>query len=116
VEDKVDAHAGESETSNTLISRPDLVHLDRAKEESGSDRNRLHLPRGLYTGIWWYAKFPDHYAGQAELASKELGEFDMKGWVDQLVESIRAVKADDESLRLQREFFEKASHPLDTKQ
>jgi creatinine amidohydrolase len=116
VEDKVDAHAGESETSNTLVSRPDLVHLDRAKEESGADRNRLHLPRGLYTGIWWYAKFPDHYAGQAELATKELGEFEMKAWVDQLVESIRAVKADDESLRLQREFYEKASHPLDTKQ
>jgi creatinine amidohydrolase len=116
VEDKVDSHAGESETSHTLISRPDLVHMDRAKDESGADRDRLHLPRNLYTGIWWYAKFPDHYAGQGELATKELGEFDMKAWVSQIAESIRAVKADDESLRLQKEFFEKTSHPLDTKQ
>lgn len=116
VKDKVDAHAGESETSDTLIARPDLVHMDRARDESGADRDRLKLPRGLYTGIWWYAKFPDHYAGKGELATKELGEFDMKAWVNQIAESIRAVKADDESLRLQKEFFEKASHPLDTKQ
>lgn len=116
VEDKVDSHAGESETSQTLISRPDLVHMDRARDESGADRNRLHLPPNLYTGIWWYAKYPDHYAGQGELATKELGEFDMKAWVNQIAESIRAVKADDESLRLQKEFFEKSTHPMDTKQ
>src|SRR3954467_7663048 len=30
-----DSHAGEGETSNTLIARPDLVHLDRAASESG---------------------------------------------------------------------------------
>src|SRR6202047_2386009 len=30
-----DWHAGESETSNTLITHPDLVHLDRANSESG---------------------------------------------------------------------------------
>src|SRR5271169_2424645 len=55
---KVDQHAGESETAHTLISRPDLVHMDRAAQESGADRNRLDLPHGVYTGIWWYAKFP----------------------------------------------------------
>ncbi len=27
---KVDGHAGESETAHTMISRPDLVHMDRA--------------------------------------------------------------------------------------
>jgi creatinine amidohydrolase len=52
----VDSHAGESETSDTLISRPDLVHMDRAKEQSGADLNRQQLPPNLYTGIWWYAK------------------------------------------------------------
>lgn len=61
---KVDSHAGESETSHTLISRPDLVHLDRAGQESGADQNRVDLPEGVYTGIWWYAKFPNHYAGR----------------------------------------------------
>jgi creatinine amidohydrolase len=33
----VDYHAGENESSNTLVSRPDLVHLDRAAGESGAD-------------------------------------------------------------------------------
>ena len=39
----VDMHAGESETSHTLVTRPDLVHQDRAGQESG---NRLDVPRG----------------------------------------------------------------------
>lgn len=64
---KVDSHAGESETAHTLISRPDLVHLDRAATESGADRNRLDLPPGVYTGIWWYAKFPIIMLGMAAL-------------------------------------------------
>jgi creatinine amidohydrolase len=113
---KVDMHAGESETSHTLISRPDLVHLDRAGNESGEDRNRLDLPEGVYTGIWWYAKFPDHYAGNGALANKELGEFDMKAWSDDVANALRAIKSDQNSLRLQNEFFEKTQHPLDTRQ
>jgi creatinine amidohydrolase len=113
---KVDMHAGESETSNTLVSRPDLVHLDRAGSESGADRNRLDLPEGVYTGIWWYAKFPDHYAGNGAVATKELGEFDMNAWSKDVANALRAIKSDQNSLRLQTEFFEKAQHPLDTPQ
>jgi creatinine amidohydrolase len=113
---KVDMHAGESETSNTLVSRPDLVHVDRAKSESGADQNRLDLPEGVYTGIWWYAKFPDHYAGDGSLANKELGEFDMKAWSDAVANALRAIKSDQNSLKLQNEFFEKAQHPLNTPQ
>ncbi|PYV24714.1 MAG: creatininase [Acidobacteria bacterium] len=116
IQDKIDAHAGESETAHTLISHPDLVHSDRAKLESGADQHRLNLPPGVYTGIWWYARFPDHYAGDGTLASKELGEFDLKTAVDEVAEVIRAVKADHESLALQKEFYEKSIHPLDTKQ
>src|SRR5437870_639477 len=33
----IDMHAGESETSKMMISRPDTVHQDRANEESGAD-------------------------------------------------------------------------------
>jgi creatinine amidohydrolase len=111
-----DMHAGESETSHMLIARPDLVHLDRADSESGSDLNRLQLPESVYTGIWWYAKFPDHYSGVGSAATKELGEFDQKAWSQQIAEAIKAVKADQQSLKLQNEFFEKSQHPLDTKQ
>ena len=110
-----DMHAGEAETSHTMISAADTVHLDRANAESGADQHRLSLPDSLYTGIWWYARFPNHYAGDASNANKQLGEFDMETWTDELVTAIKAVKADTESLKLQNEFFEKASHPLDTK-
>jgi len=112
----VDAHAGESETAHVMVSRPDLVHMDRAATESGADQNRQDLPKGVYTGIWWYAKFPEHYAGDATGANQALGEFDMKAWADDIANVIRAVKADQVSLRLQNEFFEKAKKPLDTKQ
>ena len=113
---KVDQHAGESETAHTLISRPDLVHMDRAGSESGADLNRLDLPQGVYTGIWWYAKFPEHYAGDGRPATKELGEFDMQAWANSIANAIRAVKADQVGPRLQQEFFQKSRRPLDTKQ
>jgi creatinine amidohydrolase len=111
-----DMHAGEVETSNMLIARPDLVHQDRANQQSGADLHRQHLPESVYTGIWWYARFPNHYAGDASAANKELGEFDQNEWSRQIAEAIKAIKADDESLKLQNQFFEDAKHPLDTKQ
>ncbi|HXU16428.1 MAG TPA: creatininase family protein [Terriglobales bacterium] len=112
----VDMHAGESETSTMLITRPDLVHMDRAASQSGADQARLHLPENLYTAIWWYARFPNHYSGEGAAATRELGQYGMDNWIKAIVESIKAVKADQNSLRLQNEFFEQAKHPLDTKQ
>ncbi len=110
-----DMHAGESETSVSMIARPDLVHLDRAKLESGADQGRLKaLPEGLYTGIWWYARFPNHYAGEGAVASRELGDFEAKTWINTVVQAIKAVKADQESLRLQNQFYEQSKHPLET--
>jgi creatinine amidohydrolase len=114
--DKVDMHGGESETSRTMISRPDLVHMDRVQKESGKDLARQKLPEGVYTGIWWYARFPNHYSGDAATANKELGEFDVKTMVGEIVEAIRAIKADKVSLQLQNQFYEESKHPLDTKQ
>lgn len=111
-----DMHAGETETSHMMYSRPELVHMDKAATESGADLNRLKLPDTLYTGIWWYAKFPEHYAGNPAAANKALGEFDMKTWSKKIATAIAAVKADETSLKLQNEYFEKTKHPLDTKQ
>jgi len=109
-----DWHAGESETSKMLVARPDLVHQDRAGGESGADQARQKIPEDLYTAIWWYTRFPFHYSGDGSAATKELGEFQMKWWIDAVVRSIRAIKADDVSLKLQNEFFEKSTHPLET--
>ena len=114
--DPLDMHAGQSETSNTLVTHPDLVHMDRVNQESGADQKHDPLPQTVYTGIWWYARFPDHYSGDGSIASKELGEADMKEWIETIEEAIRAVKTDQASLKLQNEFYEKSLHPLDTKQ
>ena len=111
-----DEHAGEGETSDMLVARPDLVHQDRARQQSGVDQHRESLPGSVYTGIWWYAKFPNHYAGWGEAGNKALGEFDQKEWSRQIAEALKAIKADNVSLELQNEFYDKAQHPLDTKQ
>jgi len=111
----IDMHAGESETSKMMIARPDTVHIDRAATESGADQHRQNLPEDVYSGIWWYARFPNHYSGDGALATKELGTFEMNAWIAAIDEAIRAVKADEESLKLQTEFYEKSKHPLDTR-
>jgi creatinine amidohydrolase len=110
-----DWHAGEAETSTMLVAHPELVHQDRARSESGADLGRQKLPENVYTGIWWYARFPNHYSGDGSLATREFGQFRMVAWIDGIVKATRAVKADQESLRLQNEFFEKAAHPLETR-
>jgi creatinine amidohydrolase len=113
----LDMHAGETETSLMLAARPDLVHMDRATDESGADQKRLAgLPGSVYTGIWWYARFPNHYSGEGAAGNLALGEFEQNEWSRQIAEAIKAIKADSESLKLQDEFFEKSQHPLDTKQ
>jgi creatinine amidohydrolase len=110
----IDMHAGESETSKMLIARPDTVHMERAGNESGADQHRQNLPEDVYTGIWWYARFPNHYSGDGSAATAELGKFQMDWWIDAVVNTIRAVKADDVSLKLQNEFFGKSRRPLDS--
>jgi creatinine amidohydrolase len=111
-----DMHAGEVESSNMLVARPDLVHIDRATQQSGADQKRDPLPNSVYTGIWWYARFPNHYAGQGAAANQELGEFDQKEWSRQIAEALKAINADTASLKLQNEFYEESQHPLDTNQ
>jgi creatinine amidohydrolase len=109
-----DWHAGETETSNMLVTHPNLTHMDRANNESGADQKRVRLPENVYTGIWWYARFPNHYSGDGSTATKEQGEEDLQAWISTVVRAIRAVKGDEESLKLQNEFYEKSRKPIET--
>lgn len=101
-----DQHAGERETSSLLYLRPDLVKMDSAKNESGANLKRLNIPN-VYTPIWWYADFPNHYAGEGDKATKELGQLMTEHFIDGLVEALKAIKADTKTLELQKEFFDK---------
>ncbi|HTH52548.1 MAG TPA: hypothetical protein VL495_01275, partial [Edaphobacter sp.] len=94
----------------------DLVHMDQAQTESGADQHRLNLPGNVYTGIWWYARFPDHYAGDGSAATHELGEYQMNWWVDSVSRVLAAIKADNVTPKLQQEFYDKTTHPIDTPQ
>jgi len=101
-----DEHAGESETSMLLFLRPDLVEMDSAKNESGANQHRLNIPN-IYTAIWWYADFPNHYAGEGAKATKEEGQLENDHVVSQFVQALKAVKADTKTLQLQKEYFDK---------
>ena len=109
-------HADEVETSTMMVVRPDLVKLERAIAESGEELTRLHnLTRDLYLGIRWYARYPNHYAGDAKDANTEIGELALGGRAERLIELIKEVKADNNTIKLQNEFFKGSLSPLDTK-
>jgi creatinine amidohydrolase len=107
----VDGHAGEGEVSNLMASRPELAHPERSATESGADLNRLELPEGVYTGIWWYAKFPNHYQGDSTNATAARGQATTDAVATRIANALRAIKRDEVGPRLQKEFFERAAKP-----
>ena len=97
-------HADEGESATMLVVRPDLVKMERAGDESGADKNRLTLPNA-YTAIWWYSKYPNHYAGDATGATEELGKVIIEQRIEQLSRVIKTVKEDKATMHLQKEFW-----------
>lgn len=107
-ETTVDGHAGEKETSAILAIRPDLVEREALRsDQKGLPLERLKHLRDLNidVGVWWYADHPSHYRGDGSPATLEKGN----AWLDArargLARSIRAIKEDTETKRLQDEFF-----------
>ena len=106
-------HACEEETSLVLGTYPHLVKLDRVPEEPALPLNRLqHLPP-TFTGIWWYANYPDHYAGDARTASEAKGQVLARLMADCLAEYIAAVKVDQVVPALNDEFFRRVEQMRD---
>ncbi len=101
-----DQHAGERETSTLLYLRPDLMKMNRAVNESGENLKRLSIPN-VYTGIWWYANYPNHYAGEGAKGSREFGQLITDKTVELLAEALKAVKADTKTIQLQNEFYDR---------
>jgi creatinine amidohydrolase len=108
---KLDGHAGEKETSMMYYINPAFVDQEALKNESGLDQDRLsRLPFG-YTGIWWYAKYPNHFASDINTPNKRLGELLITSEAGQLAELIKFLKKDNTIQQLQEEFFKKAQNP-----
>lgn len=101
-----DMHAGERETSTLMFLKPELMRMDKATTESGVDQNRLKIA-GVYTPIWWYAGFPNHYAGEGGKATKELGQLIAEHEVSSFTKALKAVKTDTKTLELQNEYYDR---------
>jgi creatinine amidohydrolase len=114
--DPYNAHAGNEESSVEKAITPDLVHLERAGMQSGVDQDRLKNLSYVYTGIWWYASYPNHYGGDGTKANAKAGELVINSTVDQLVKMIQAVKKDEVVPALQKQFFDESENPIKTKQ
>lgn len=114
--DPYDQHAGNRETSMVKAIVPDLVFPEKADQQSGKDLDRLNNLNHVFTGIWWYAQYPNHYSGDGSKANKEAGELILNSVVDQFVNTIKEIKEDRNVLELQEQFFKESENPLDTKQ
>jgi creatinine amidohydrolase len=109
-------HACEVETSIIEAVRPDLVHTERAETQSGENLKRLdHIPY-IYTGLSFYASYPNFYVGDASYSDPRIGEIMINSAADRLVEVIRILKTDDTIEELQNQFYDESENPLKTKQ
>src|SRR5579872_3682194 len=112
---RTDEYAGESETSVLLYYRPDLMRMDRATAQSGADQKRLNLPN-VYTPIWWYASYPNHYAGEGAKATTEYGKFITDHEIASFIKTLKEIKADTTTLKLQNEFYDRVDNLGSSKQ
>lgn len=109
---KLDSHAGERETAEMYFIRPDLVDVPAITSQSGLDQARLKGLRNGYTGIWWYARYPNHYASDFAEADKKLGELLINKDATQLAGLVKYLKANNTIEALQKEFYDMADNPL----
>jgi creatinine amidohydrolase len=107
-----DGHGGEERVAAMLAYYPDLIHLERAHDESGSPGHGAEggnpLPAGAMTGL------PTGYSGDASGATAARGHALVDFAIDKLVKFIRSVKADNETLKVQKEFYQHVEHPENT--
>ncbi len=108
----VDGHAGEVEIAMVMAVNPGIAHPERGGSESGANQRRLAaLPAGVTTAISWYSMYPNHYGGDASGATAARGQALVADQAATVAAAIRAIKADETSAALQKEFFDRTSNP-----
>jgi len=98
-------HACELETSMLLGTYPHLARMERVPTEPARPLNRMKDLPPTFTGVGWYSDYPDHYAGDARVATVEKGQRIVRLAADSLARYIAAVKADKVVPALNEEFF-----------
>ena len=110
----VDGHGGEERVAAMLAYYPDLIHLDRAHDEPTSTGHgmegqpgqpRQQLPAGALTEV------PSGYSGDAAGATAVRGHALVDFAVAKLVQFIRAVKADNTTINMSQEIYQRVEHP-----
>jgi creatinine amidohydrolase len=105
----VDGHGGEERVAAMLAYYPDLIHLDRAHDESGSAGHGAEGPGNALPGQM--TSLPTGYSGDASGATAARGHALVDLMVDKLAKFIRDVKADKTTLTVEKEFYERVEHP-----
>jgi creatinine amidohydrolase len=110
----VDGHGGEERVAAMLAYYPDLIHLDRAHDEPTSTGHGVEgqpgappapqLPGAMH-------ELPTGYSGDAAGATAARGHALVDWGIDKLVKFIRAVKADNSTVVVQKEFYERFESP-----
>lgn len=98
-------HACEWETSVTLSHAPELVRMDKIPEEPSLPLNKLKDMPFTNCCVNWYSLYPEHYAGDARLASIEKGKLLLDIHVNALASYIASVKSDQIVSKLTDEFY-----------
>ena len=117
----VDGHGGEDRISAILAYYPDLVHLDRAHDEPGSNgpphpgdapaAAPAPRPQTGQTVQGIMNKLPSGYSGDASGATAARGKALVANGVEALVKAIQDVKADNATLKVEKQFYEQRESP-----
>ena len=110
-----DGHGGEERVAAMLVYYPELIHLDRAHDEPTSIGHGTEgqpgaaptnpLPQGAMREL------PSGYSGDASGATAVRGKALLNWGIDKLVKFIQAVKADNSTIRVEKEFYERFENP-----
>jgi creatinine amidohydrolase len=105
----VDGHGGEERVAAMMAYYPDLIHLDRAHDESGSAGHGAEGPGNALPGQM--SSLPTGYSGDASGATAARGHALVDLMVVKLVKFIQDVKADNNTLKIEKEFYQREEHP-----
>ena len=107
-------HACEAETSTALHLHPELVKMEVLPDQPSPPDTHGNAVRDAYgySPTDWYSQYPRMNVGDGHPGTAEKGKILVERRVDDLVELIRVVKADEATGAMMREFQGAALRPV----